>query len=418
MKHMKTVIIIRQAISILIIIAYLLAMLTAYADGILPGLSETVGISMPSLGEALQRYPDSETVNEDGSTSELFTNVSEADFNTFSAYLESQGATLADYKVENGLLTAEIQVKGSSFRLSYDSRGGEVKVTYPSGTFDEWVKNAKTHCVVAEKLLNEGKYDEAIVVIQEIPQFMDYDLVKNLLKKSEILMASADEIISHEAKLKPFQTIGQIVKYGKYEQDNNIDNGPEEIEWVVMDVQKGKCLLLSKYGLDVKRYNTKQEKITWEDCSLRDWLNNDFIHNAFTVEEQSAILLSEVDNSGYTNSNGGFARGGNNTQDKLFLLSYNEANLFFGITLDFEDSIKAQMPLTNYSLAQGAWSKEDITTEEGEVAGWWWLRSRGYWTNYALIVANLGFVDNMSSVTEDGIAVRPAFWLNLESDIF
>ena len=38
-----------------------------YAEGGLPAFSEIAGHAMPSLGEALQRYPDTETENEDGS---------------------------------------------------------------------------------------------------------------------------------------------------------------------------------------------------------------------------------------------------------------------------------------------------------------------------------------------------------------
>jgi len=94
-----------------------------------------------------------------------------------------------------------------------------------------------------------------------------------------------------------FQTIGNIVRFGLYEQDNNLDNGPEEIEWIVLDVQQEKSLLLSKYGLDAICYNTEKTNVTWETCTLRSWLNSEFLKKAFTMQEQSAILSTKVDNS-------------------------------------------------------------------------------------------------------------------------
>ena len=121
-----------------------------------------------------------------------------------------------------------------------------------------------------------------------------------------------------------FDTIGGIVTFGRYEQDGNEENGPEEIEWVVLDVQDGKALLLSKYGLEAKPYNTEYTDVTWETCTLRAWLNSDFLNKAFSTEEQSAILTTTVDNSSSQGYNDLISIDGNNTQDKIFLLSYAE----------------------------------------------------------------------------------------------
>ena len=77
------------------------------------------------------------------------------------------------------------------------------------------------------------------------------------------------------------------IKCGKYEQDNNLENGPEPIEWIDLDYddQENKSLLLSKYGLDASQYHADGGEITWEGCSLRNWLNWDFLNDAFTVPE-------------------------------------------------------------------------------------------------------------------------------------
>ena len=72
--------------------------------------------------------------------------------------------------------------------------------------------------------------------------------------------------------------VGDYVNFGTYEQDNNTSNGKEEVEWLVLEVKDGKALIISKYALDCKPYNTGLTGATWETCTLRKWLNNNFIN--------------------------------------------------------------------------------------------------------------------------------------------
>ena len=83
----------------------------AGAEGLLPSLTDTIGKPMPSLGEALSRYPDDEISNADGSNTEVFQGVTETDFNTFSIYLSEQGATLADYQAAGTSFSASIRIE-------------------------------------------------------------------------------------------------------------------------------------------------------------------------------------------------------------------------------------------------------------------------------------------------------------------
>lgn len=106
--------------------------------------------------------------------------------------------------------------------------------------------------------------------------------------------------------------VGDIIKFGRYEQDGNEENGKEEIEWEVLSVEADRILLLSKYALDSKQYHFEKTSVTWENCSLRKWLNNDFKNIAFSSEEQKEIMCVTVvneDNAYYG------TEGGNNTQD-------------------------------------------------------------------------------------------------------
>ena len=202
--------------------------------------------------------------------------------------------------------------------------------------------------------------------------------------------------------------VGGIISFGSYEQDNNLDNGPEDIEWIVLDVQDGKALLLSKYGLDAKPYNTEKTDITWEQCTLRAWLNQDFLNTAFSEKEQSAILTTHVDNSDAQGISGWGTTGGNDTEDLVFLLSCHEAyGLYFT-----SDEARMCLP-TDYAVANGTKTSSDYKLDGYPTAAWW-LRSPGTTQYYAALVSSGGSL-GYGNVSNDIDVVRPAFWMNLES---
>ncbi len=208
-----------------------------------------------------------------------------------------------------------------------------------------------------------------------------------------------------------------IVRYGHYEQDNKTANGPEEIEWLVLDIDEAKhrALLISRYGLDAKPYNKTNTSITWEKCTLRAWLNKDFLSVAFTEKEQSVILTTIIDNSkgqGYWGTDGG-----NNTQDKIFLLSYAEANKYLGVTYGVKTNMGSRTSPTAYAIKNGAWTSSGDQTAEGTAAGWWWLRSPGIDQRYAARVYTDGSLSRYDVDYYNG-TVRPALWLDLDADIY
>ena len=232
---------------------------------------------------------------------------------------------------------------------------------------------------------------------------------------------------SRESGVSSFEKVGSIVTFGRYEQDNDTKNGPEEIEWIVLDVDDNKALLLSKYGLDAKQYNKAYEGVTWETCSLRSWLNDEFLKAAFTEEEQSAILLTDVDNSksqGYDGWAGwpDDVISGNDTQDKIFLLSVAEAKKYFDISMKNKNNLKARCVPTAYAIANGASINKEWKTADGEIAGRWWLRSPGRHQNRAAHVLGSGALNSTHVSANNkhygGGVARPALWINLEADIF
>ncbi|MBR0513571.1 MAG: hypothetical protein IJK06_04885 [Clostridia bacterium] len=214
-------------------------------------------------------------------------------------------------------------------------------------------------------------------------------------------------------------SVGDVITFGHYEQDNNPDNGAEPIEWIVLDVQGGRALLLSKYGLDAKPFHSKLTGATWETCTLRAWLNSDFLNAAFNAEEQSLILITDVDNGSDQGYKDWDSSGGNNTQDRIFLLSYYESNQYLGVKFwqdEDANKVEARVAPTEYAVSLGADTSTTMQTAEGEATVWWWLRSPGEIQSVAACVTSGGSLRN-SGLNADGCADRPAFWLNLNPDI-
>ena len=209
--------------------------------------------------------------------------------------------------------------------------------------------------------------------------------------------------VAREGKLKPYKTAGSYVTYGTYPQ-TEAGNDSTPIEWLALeyDAKNNKTLLISRYGLDCKNYNGSLTDVTWETCSLRTWLNDEFLNNAFSKAEQGAILTTDVDNSksqGYYSTDGGVY-----TQDKIFLLSYAEAWKYF----KNDEARKCQ--LTAYAVKQNSYKSSNGNC-------WWWLRSPGSSSSSAARVNRDG-ARSYLNVYSMNIAVRPAFWLDLSSDIF
>ena len=205
---------------------------------------------------------------------------------------------------------------------------------------------------------------------------------------------------------KGITAVGDIITFGHYEQDNNLNNGQEQIEWIVLeyDAAGKKALLLSRYGLDAKPYYKTDMNITWGLCSLRTWLNGEFLKKAFTAEEQGTIWKTFVDNSKNQGYSGYNTDGGQNTEDRIFLLSYHEAFEMF-----FTDNQSRICKSTAFAQQQGCFMNLG--------KGYWWLRSPGDDQRSAAIVYGAGLLSSRP-VYSDDVCVRPALWLNLDSGIF
>ncbi|MEE0767265.1 MAG: DUF6273 domain-containing protein [Christensenellales bacterium] len=232
--------------------------------------------------------------------------------------------------------------------------------------------------------------------------------------------ASADNISGGQA---------DNVYFGNYFQSNGSAKDP--VKWRVLSNTDGQLFLLSDQNLDVFQYHTEEEIVTWETSTMRSWLNgygassnsggssgidyteDNFLDAAFSAKEQNAIVeTAVVNNDNKDEDYGTNGDGGNDTPDRIFLLSL------------VETSNRNYFPRYNY-----------ISTNTAYVAGggelgksmngagepdWWWLRSPGDSNLKAAFVEYEGAAPVFEGQPVDykGTAVRPAFNLNLSSVLF
>ena len=226
----------------------------------------------------------------------------------------------------------------------------------------------------------------------------------------ETTQISSSESVTEDAGLKA----GDHITFGSYPQTDTDELLP--IEWRVLEIKDGKALIISEYLLDTYVYNMEMSDVTWENCSLRKWLNGKFYDTAFSDSEKSLIQTVTIENSDnplYGTS------GGNDTEDKVFCLSLEEVQIYFA---DANDRMTAP---TDYALSCCANVCEDKTLDNGMKTGWWWLRTPASSANRAAEVDCYGNIDNVINadrvdgclVFSEGICVRPVVWILLTDDI-
>lgn len=200
----------------------------------------------------------------------------------------------------------------------------------------------------------------------------------------------------------------------------------QAVKWRVLKINNNDAFLLSDIVLDDQKYNEEYVGITWENSTLRSWLNgygassnkygkefstDNFSSTAFDAGEQSAVIETSVINENNLQMG---TNGGNNTKDKVFLLSesevYTDNATAFGFHSDYNTKDVARLSgSSTYAKAMGAVIYRKISS--------WSLRSVGCLQNRSLSVGIDGTVDARGGVRVDSIdgGIRPALHLNLAS---
>ena len=202
----------------------------------------------------------------------------------------------------------------------------------------------------------------------------------------------------------PYRSVskGDTVSFGSYEQDGNADNGPEPIQWIVLDKIDGQLLLLSVDVLEARQYHhVPFEEVTWENSDLRAWMNGDFYDGAFTPVQRG--LIETVHNENADQSITG-ASGGAATDDRVFALSETESVIYLNTPAARSDIGAA---LASQHAAAGPLSiSEDGTAD-------WWLRSPGTY-GFATQFVDASGTPSLSGANVDlQYGVRPALWINV-----
>ena len=222
-------------------------------------------------------------------------------------------------------------------------------------------------------------------------------------KDAETSEAKPDLPYNVTASLKDAKK-GDVVIFGSYEQDGDTGNGSEPLEWLVLDRDGNTLLLITLYAIEQMNFHDSLNTVTWETSAVRAWLNGDFILAAFSPSEAARIKTSDViaePNPEFPNS-----PAGNDTADKVFLLSVQEANRYF------EDNAARMCSPTEKLVATGKFtmSKKPWYAKHA-YACIWWLRSPGAYKDlYVSSVDKGGSISSGAQVNFAGctICVRPA----------
>lgn len=203
-----------------------------------------------------------------------------------------------------------------------------------------------------------------------------------------VLLAVMALAVSAQAEALDSADAGSTVTFGNYEQGE----GQVPIEWIVLDRQENRALLLSRYALDAKPFHEVENwDVTWADCTLRSWLNGEFFDVAFSDEERAQVI--QVTNT---------TADAPDTQDSVFLLSLDELNAYF------PEEASRIAEATEYAVAQGG----RVSRETGKT--YWWLRNKATPGDAALMVRYDGAVNEFGDSMEAEIyTVRPAIWVQI-----
>lgn len=215
-------------------------------------------------------------------------------------------------------------------------------------------------------------------------------------------------------------SVGDYIYYGSYEQDGDMSNGPEPIKWRVIDQQDDKILIISQGALEIMpMYDGDSfpvDGLTWENCTVRSWLNDEFYNTAFTPEEQAQILVTHVDN-GVGDLSDEYARDtGNDTDDRIFIQA-NDATNIDGVTLQtqvpgnaylFSDPRNRSAIVTDYAIAE--FSRP--TSDYGNVLCW--TRTVGLESN-TFLGLNMGmgytYIWMPGTTANSRRGIRPMMWI-------
>lgn len=232
----------------------------------------------------------------------------------------------------------------------------------------------------------------------------DLQVIKLLFEKEKPAQ-SADGYINDE---------GYFV-FGHYEQDDDAENGTEPIEWEILSEEDGRILLISRCVLDCGAYNKEFTNVTWAGCSLRQWLNDEFINTAFSENEKAQIQTVTLSNPGnpYTGVDGGA-----DTQDRVFLLSMDEVLKYYEFE-ELNEEDKRDGSCRKLTAAAGTFYVTNVLVNRplGNKPWGVWLRTPGETADSACyyVPGGFGYWCASENVNNSYWGIRPAMWISKDA---
>ena len=228
------------------------------------------------------------------------------------------------------------------------------------------------------------------------------DNVNSNRPKSTASTELETEVSNSPEEVSVFQDVqpGDTIKFGEYRAAGDKESPEESIEWLVLEKQDDKILVMSVYGLDTLPYHAAGVN-TWDDSYIRKWLNEYFYEAAFSDAEKASIAETTV-----TPEKVWDCSPGEETVDHVFLLSKSEAGTYIQNNVYLQD-----IDATLHCKPTKSVKTQDIYVND-DGFGWWWLRNttRNNVAAYR-ITSNGGFdTEGYDLSTKRGL-VRPAMWI-------
>ena len=246
--------------------------------------------------------------------------------------------------------------------------------------------------------MNNGHYDKAA---------KDFGIALNIDPASSFAKEGMEKLAAEKAAAATRPKIGSAMSFGKY-------------KWRVLDAKGDKVLILTEEIIEKNRpYNDENVNTTWETCTMRKYLNGEFLQS-FSAEEQGRIVETKIANPDNLWCE---TPGGGDTEDKVFLLSLEEADRYFGDSGDYRNK-----KIMDYDFDNNKWLLDDDgfgfsnaydnarLAKNKAKADYWWLRSPGGESNLAAKVQDDGSINVLGVFVNDDMdeeGVRPALWLKL-----
>lgn len=183
----------------------------------------------------------------------------------------------------------------------------------------------------------------------------------------------------------------------------------------MLDESDGNALILCDMIIDSQQYDYDGNySNNYAESTVRAWLNDNFYSTAFNDLQKNIILTTEVDNSASSTGYSENEHACENTNDKVFLLSFTEvtsSDYGFNRSSSAYDTAR-EKKTTDYAQSQGAYTYFSSSSEYNG-NGFWWLRSPNYYYSYYARGVYNGGVDYGDGVRSTGYGVVPALQIRL-----